>query len=233
VKILILSGGFGTRIAKTINNLPKSLAPINDKPFLYYLIKSFLNQGVNEFVFLLHFKAELIIQFLLHEKETGILMHSSVEYVVEPEPRGTGGAIVYAINKLSISESFLVSNGDTLLSSGIEDISKAKSPAIAIKQEKRNNRFGSVNIKNSKITSFSKHQLNKEIGYINTGLYNLNPIIFSEYRNEKFSIEDTLFPQLAKNGLLNSVIIKGSFIDIGVPEDYKKLCSLAYKNKSF
>ena len=64
MKLLILAGGFGTRLAEKINNLPKSLAPINGKPFLFYLIKSYLNQGITDFTFLLHYKSELIIEFL-------------------------------------------------------------------------------------------------------------------------------------------------------------------------
>ena len=136
MKLLILAGGFGTRLAEKINNLPKSLAPINGKPFLFYLIKSYLNQGITDFTFLLHYKSELIIEFLEKEKKTGILMNCSVEYIIEPEPKGTGGAIAYAIKKLFISETFLVSNGDTLLSSGVNKISKINSPAIAIKKEK-------------------------------------------------------------------------------------------------
>jgi len=230
MKLLVLSGGFGTRLANKINGLPKSLAPINGKPFLFYLLKSYLSQGITEFVFLLHYKSELIIEFLEKEKKSGILMSCSVEYVVEPEPKGTGGAIANAINDLSISENFLVTNGDTLLSSGVDKILNMESPAIAVKKEKKNTRYGSVEKKDNKIVSFNKEKdSNDEFVYINTGLYHLDCLVFANEPNQNFSIEETLFPKLVRKKILNSVTIDGSFIDIGIPEDYEKFCKLAKK----
>ena len=241
MELFILAGGFGTRLADTIGELPKPLAPINKKPFLYYLLKLYIAQGLNNFVFLLHYKADLIIDYLNEEKHSGILQNSSVRYVVEPQPKGTGGAVLYAINELSIKNSFLVTNGDTILTSGVKEIISIGSPSIAVKKEKLNKRFGSVEIDNGRVLGFNPKGDYGHYGYINAGLYNLHPGVFSKRldQNKEFSIESSLFPSLVKQNILNAGIIDGDFIDIGIPHDYKRFClmiedeEIFFKNNQF
>lgn len=57
---VILAGGFGTRLAHVVSDVPKPMAPIAKKPFLEYVVKTLKNQGFDSFVFLTGYKSEII-----------------------------------------------------------------------------------------------------------------------------------------------------------------------------
>ena len=97
---LILAGGLGTRLAHLVPDLPKSLAPIDGKPFLNYLIHYLLEQKVEHFIFSLGHRHAQITEFL--QKNFSQLNFS---IVIEPTPLGTGGAIVNSLDHIN-SEDF-------------------------------------------------------------------------------------------------------------------------------
>ena len=100
--ILVLAGGFGTRLKSVVSDVPKPLAPVCGKPFLIYLIENLASQGAKDFVLLLHYEADLIIslvsEFLEHNNAYGITITS----IVEDKPLGTGGSIMNAVDTLNI-----------------------------------------------------------------------------------------------------------------------------------
>ena len=230
MKLLVLAGGFGTRLRSVVSELPKALAPVNQTPFLYYQIKNWKKQGLRDFVFLLYFQADMIISFLESEK-SGILKNCSVKCIIEPKPLGTGGAIKYCINELSIKEKFLVTNADTWLDSGIREIIKNDSPSLLVIHVEDAQRYGRVTIKKKYITSFEEKTTETSKGLINAGLALLSPELFDLKEKSFFSLEDSIFPHLAKNGLLKGLIVNTTFIDIGIPEDYYKFISMIKKEK--
>ena len=61
---IILAGGLGTRLRDTVPDLPKCMAPVNNQPFLLYVIRHLLSQGVTRFIFSLGYKHEVIEEFL-------------------------------------------------------------------------------------------------------------------------------------------------------------------------
>ena len=60
--LIVLAGGFGTRLQTVLNGLPKPLADINGTPFLQYLLQNWINKGFNDFIFSLHFESNKIIR---------------------------------------------------------------------------------------------------------------------------------------------------------------------------
>ena len=93
---------------------------------------------------------------------------------------------------------------------------------IALTKIKNRSRYGGIEIdKKSFITSFLEK--GEEVpGLINTGLYRINKNIFSNFNSESFSFEDFLSNQV-KNRTTKGVILKGPFIDIGIPKDLNYL----------
>ena len=100
--LIILAGGFGTRLQSILNGLPKPLANINGVPFLQYLLQNWINKGFNDFIFSLHFESNKIIDFLESQKLNHI--NCKIRYVVEPTPMGTGGAISFLLEKVEIEK---------------------------------------------------------------------------------------------------------------------------------
>ena len=231
--LLILAGGFGTRLSKVVNDVPKPLAPVNGKPFLYYLIENWKSQGLHKFCFLVYYRAEQIVDFLKKEQESGILQDCFVEFVFEKFPLGTGGAIVNAIKTQGLSDPFLVVNADTWTEAGVRELTNLSSPAITAVRVSDISRYGAIQIDGNIITKFEEKNQDSGPGYINAGLYFLDPKLFENYGDEVFSLEKDLFGKLVQNKEMYVSKIYSNFIDIGIPQDYYRFCEWISSNKNF
>jgi D-glycero-alpha-D-manno-heptose 1-phosphate guanylyltransferase len=229
MRLLILAGGFGTRLQPVVNDVPKALAPVGKVPFLTLQLQNWINQGVTSFVFLLHHRADQIINYLEDEKYT-LLKKCEVDWLVEPMPLDTGGAISYAIEKIGISGSFLVTNADTWLSGGIQELLKFPSPSIGVVYRNDTSRYGAVTFDLSGgIQSFTEKDSTQSSGWINAGLYHLDAKYFKGYQNKRFSLEKELFINLISNNRLKAIQLDSDFIDIGVPDDYHRFINWIFK----
>jgi NDP-sugar pyrophosphorylase family protein len=231
--LFVLAGGFGTRLQSVLPGLPKPLAPVGGKPFLSLQIEQWISQGVRSFIFLLHHHADLIIEFLKNE-QTDLLRDCQVQYVVEPSPMGTGGAIAYAVEKLAIEGDFLVANADTWLGTGIRQMMEAHSPAILTVYMSDVGRYGEIIFNHQwHILAFTEKKFeDANSGWINAGLYRMNVALFGGWNSQKFSLEEVVFPELVKINSLLAVPVSTKFIDIGIPEDYDRFCRWVESGKS-
>lgn len=224
-QIIILAGGFGTRLQSILNGLPKPLADINGTPFLKYLLKNLVAHGFNDFIFSLHYSANKIIEFI-KEQQKGLLKNLKVQYVVENKPLGTGGAISYVVSKKLTSEIFFVTNADTWIQKGYLEIDFEKGNVIGLVEIENTDRYGKVELSNNLVSNFLEKESSTEKGYVNVGTYKLSKKLFLKWEGNSYSLEKDLFPQLAKINKLKAVVIETNFIDIGVPNDYNKFCNL-------
>lgn len=225
MKMLVLAGGFGTRLQSVVSAVPKALAPVGSVPFLHLQIRHWIDQGVTSFVFLLHHQSDLIVEYLESEKD-GLLQRCKVQCLVEPTPLDTGGAVAFAVEQLDFSGDFLVTNADSWLSAGIIDMLQTKAPAMAVVELSDASRYGRVQLNaQNRVTSFHEKNGVQDVGLINAGLYRLNTEFFKEWDHSPFSLERFFFPKLVTRGDLSAVPLDTDFIDIGIPEDYFRFCS--------
>ena len=230
--LFVLAGGFGTRLQSVLDGSPKALAPVHGKPFLSLQIESWVKQGIDSFVFLLHHQAAVIIEFLKSE-ENKLLKDCKVKYVIEPKPMGTGGAIAYAIKQLALDGDFLLANADTWLGRGVDEMMKASSPAILVLKVEDVGRYGEVVFDNYQlVTTFIEKRSKSNVGWINAGIYRLNTLFFEEWDGQPFSLERITFPRLVEKECLNAVTLDADFIDIGIPEDYAQFCRWVESGKT-
>ena len=227
--LLILAGGFGSRLSSILGKKPKVLADIDGISFLSIQIYAWRAQGIRTFIFLLHHKAAEIIEFLNLEM-TKSLKDCIVQWVVEDAPLLTGGAVKNAINKLEITGDFILTNADTWLGGGILVLSKAQAPCVAVVNVKDMSRYGEVIFdNNSVVTSFSEKKGEQKQGWVNTGLLLLNSNLFSKFLKKSFSLEELFLPALVSNKQLKVVNLQCVFFDIGTPDDYQKFL-IFFKN---
>lgn len=221
VEILILAGGRGTRLATVVSDVPKPMAPIQDKPFLEYLINSVKKQGFYNFRLLVGYKSEVIKNYFGDGSAFGV----NIQYTTEEMPLGTGGAVKKGILD-SAFNNFLIFNGDTFFEADLPLlISESKDQlAIALKYFENCERYGQVIIDNNfKIKSFTEKGNNPDDGFINAGIYYLSKSVLNHFPpKDVFSIEQAVMPKLAEKNLLKGIPLGGKFIDIGIPEDFKK-----------
>ena len=90
---IILAGGLGTRLKEAVPDLPKCMAPVAGRPFLFYVINYLRSQGIEKFIFSLGYKHHFIEDYLKGHFETLIY-----DVVIENEPLGTGGAVQLAFH---------------------------------------------------------------------------------------------------------------------------------------
>ena len=219
---IILAGGLGTRLREAVPDLPKCMAPVAGRPFLFYVINYFRSQGINHFIFSLGYKHEVIEEYLRE-------FFSTLDYktVIETEPLGTGGAIQLACS-VATTPDVAVANGDTLFRADLKGLyqlhtSSRSAATLALRPMKDFDRYGVVEINQEKtITGFREKQFYTE-GLINGGLYLLNVAAFMDHGfPQKFSFETAFLEQQASTGKLSGLPQDVYFIDIGVPEDYVK-----------
>lgn len=227
--MIILAGGFGTRLKSVLNGLPKPLADINGKPFIEYLFQNWIDKGFNNFILSLHYQSDIIIKFINKNKQT-LFKNCQIRCIVEPTPMGTGGAVSYIIKQLNLKEDIFIVNADTWIEQGYSEINNFSKDVIAVVKVKNTSRFGTVILnKNDQIIDFKEKLGLNTSGLINAGLYKLNIKYFTDWNYKPYSIESNLFPNLVKKGLLYAKIIDTNFIDIGIPEDYEIFCNIKFK----
>ena len=221
--VIILAGGFGTRLSSVLNGLPKPMADINGTPFLELLIKNLIKNGYSDFILSLHYKAEQIVDYFKNK-------NYKIRFVIEPKPLGTAGAVSYIINKFSLEKFIYVVNGDSWMDSGYSNFKNENRNIISLVEINDISRYGKVEMdKKNRIVKFLEKQDKVEQGIINSGFYKLESNIFKKSNLESYSIESELFPNLVFKENLYGEIIKTTFTDIGVPKDYYEFCKLINK----
>lgn len=224
MKLLVLAGGFGTRLKKTVADVPKALAPVGGVPFLQLQLEHWLAQGIREYTFLLHHQADQIIVFL-RSHQAGILKDCQVDWLIEPIPMDTGGAVAHAVRELGLSGDFLTTNADTWLGGGVTELMQSASPAMAVVHLSDVSRYGQIHFAHdARVISFTEKNPRIESGWINAGYCHLHAGLFKDWDGCPFSLERNLFSVLTQNHQLTAVPLQTDFIDIGVPDDYHRFC---------
>jgi D-glycero-alpha-D-manno-heptose 1-phosphate guanylyltransferase len=203
------------------------LAPINGRPFLAWQLDNLERQGVKNIILALGHGASQVVNFIASYK-SDIL---NLEYLIEDTPLGTGGAILNAMNHFHLNEC-MVLNGDTFLTGQVDELFK---PLRVDKQEflrlgvvwvNNCSRYGQVISDNGGLVLAINEKSFTEPGYINAGFYRLHRDFFDPTNTGNFSFETHILQSVRESSVVSCIRLKGSFIDIGVEEDYKKSAAL-------
>ena len=220
IKIFILVGGFGTRLRSVVDDVPKPMAPINNKPFLAYKIETIREYlPKNQIYLLTHYMSDIIEKFFENDK--------TVKIIKEDMPMGTGGSFKNAVKLLNLkdNERIMLMNGDTYIKPNYFDFIENSSKEINMMTSMTNDcsRFNTLVIKNNKIVDFKEKTPNAVNKYINIGCYVFNNLNFIKNIPDKcFSLEEK-FKDFINLIDIKPYEYKGVFIDIGIPDDYKRL----------
>lgn len=216
---IILAGGLGTRLRGVVNDLPKAMAPVNGKPFLHYIFQYLIKQNISEVIFSVGYKRESIQEYFGND-----YLGVKVRYAIEEEPLGTGGGIKIAFQ--SVTDFAFVLNGDTFFDVDLNVLKNFYSEtsadiAMALKNMKSFDRYGTVQMRNDRITHFEEKKFLKE-GLINGGVYFFHKQILEVVEADSFSFEKDVLEKFVNEKKWCGKIYSNYFIDIGIPEDYAK-----------
>ncbi len=208
--VIILAGGFGTRLAGTLPGVPKILAPICGIPFVEILLRWL--QPLGCVVFALGHLAEQVQRYLGSRE--------GIEFSVEKKSLGTGGALLQALPKTT-SSTVLVINGDSFFDISLPDFHRFHAAhgglaSIASLKKADVRRYGSLTFeeKDGRVVSMEPS------GWINAGLYLLDRSLLAGEALRSCSLEAELLPHWIEKGIF-AYRNRGTFIDIGTAESYR------------
>jgi mannose-1-phosphate guanylyltransferase len=222
VDAIILCGGAGLRLRSVTGEAPKSLASIGGRPFLDILLSQLLRHEFQHVILAVGYQRDLIRSSFDNRASD-----ASLEYSIEITPLGTGGALRNAVDFVK-SDSVLVMNGDSYtdadLFAFLADYRQAKADlsALVVPWDGRVD-CGLVSVDSSgRVLGFKEKQSPTGMQYVNAGIYMVaRRILYEIPPNQKFSLEEELFPRLLTEGRnIRAFHHTGKCIDIGTPERY-------------
>ncbi len=199
MKVIILAGGFGTRISEYTKTIPKPMIKINKKPILHHIMDHYSKYGYKEFCIALGYKGEVIKKYFKNKK----ISNWKINLVETGKNTMTGGRLK-KFKKIVNNETFMITYGD-----GLSDININK----LVKFHKKNNkiatltavrppaRFGAVKLKGNKVSYF-KEKSKLDEGWINGGFFVMEPAIFKYISGNKTFLEKEPLVNISKKGEL-------------------------------
>ncbi|WP_417897207.1 glucose-1-phosphate cytidylyltransferase [Bacillus haimaensis] len=246
MKVVILAGGFGTRISEETHLKPKPLVSIGDQPIIWHIMKIYSNYGYNDFIICLGYKGHIIKEYFSNyylsqsdvtydfknSNQEIIHQHRAEPWKVTLVDTGldtqTGGRIK-RIQKYVGNESFMLTYGD-----GVSDINIQKAVEFhqshgkiaTVMATQPDGRFGSLEMgENNCITGFQEKPLG-DGGWINAGFFIMNPGVFNYIDGDETVLEKSPLEKLAKDGQLMAFKHSGFWYPMDTLKDKNYLESL-------
>ena len=197
MKVVILAGGLGTRLAEETDKIPKPMVKIGNKPIISHIIRLYLNFGFKEIIICSGYKKEKIKNYFKNQRNIN---------VVDTGLKSESGSRIKLIKKyLDDDDDFFMTYGDGVSNINIKKLLKfhKKHKKIATLSAVRPlPRFGHLTIKNKKITKFKEKDKVSE-GWINGGFFVLNKKVF-KYIDSRINciFEKKPLERLSKDGQL-------------------------------
>ena len=223
MKVVILAGGFGTRLAEYTTLIPKPMVPIGNKPILVHIMEIYASYGYKEFIIALGYKSEVIKEYFLNYYALNSdfevnLKNGSIKYINEADidwkiqlidtglNSMTGGR-VKRLSRIIGDNTFMLTYGDAVSSVNIKELvnsHKISGKIATVTAVHPVARFGELAIgDDNNINSFSeKSQVN--LGWINGGFFVFEPKVFDLIENDSTVLEKKPLEWLANNRQLNA-----------------------------
>lgn len=214
MKAIVMAAGDGKRMWPLTETRPKALLPVVGKPIIYHQICSMKDAGIDEFVFIIREKKEMLIDYLTKlQDELGV----KIEFVEQGEKNGTGAALLYAEGK--VSGKFVVVGGDLLFDSEIVKKVMAEHSGeitVGLKKVERPEKYGIVETAGGKISYIEEKPKNPKSNLANISVYCMEPSVFEKLKKLKqsergeYELTDILVGAKA-------VEVEGYWEDVGYP----------------
>ena len=228
MKVVILAGGYGTRLAEETKIKPKPLVQIGGKPIIWHIIKIYSHYGIKDFVICLGYKGEILKKEL---EKLSITQNWNIKYINTGIKTMTGGRIKRIKQYLDNDKYFCLSYGD-----GLSDVNINKVIKFHIKNKKIAT-LTAVKYKNPKgILSINKKNnvtriKEKPLEHINGGFFVLSRGIFKFLKNDRTIFENDCLPILSKKKQLMAYIHRGFWGCMDTLREKKELNKLWNSNK--
>ena len=207
MKVILLAGGYGTRLSEYTDSIPKPMVRIGDKPILWHIMKNYAHFGHKDFYLALGYKAEVIKEYFLNfsylnsdfsvdltSGNVSNIKKNDIDWRVNLIDTGedslTGGR-VKRLQKHIGNEPFMLTYGDGLANIDLDKLlkfHKKHGKLITMSAVRPTARFGEIFTSGDKVTSFlEKPQL--QDGWINGGFFVIEPEFFDYIKDDSTMLE--------------------------------------------
>ena len=220
MKVALLDGGLGTRLAEETDSVPKPMVEIVGKPILWHIMRLYAHNGLNDILVASGYKGEIIKQYFhnfhahnndyivnLQDGSRELLNPGSIDWRVGVIDTGqntmTGGRLLRLKAQLE-GERFMISYGDGLGNIDIRaliDFHESHGGLATVTAVRPPSRFGALHMEGNAVTQFSEKP-QTEAGWINGGFFVFEPEIFNYLEDDATVLEREPMEKLANDGQL-------------------------------
>lgn len=228
MKVVIMAGGKGTRIASVASDIPKPMIPIDGVPVLEREIKGLKEQGFTDIILTVSHMAGYIMHYFGNGRKFG----AHIDYFVEKEPLGNAGALFQMKDKLT--EDFLLLNADAVFDVDFNrfvDYHRAKGGLVTLFTHPNSHPYDSGLIiadKNGAVEKWLAKEDERPKWYrnrVNAGLHVISPkVLENEITTPKIDLDRQLLKPLAGTGEMFCYDSPEYVKDMGTPERYEAVC---------
>lgn len=244
MKVILLAGGFGTRLAEYTNIIPKPMVPVGGKPILWHIMQTYASFGHKDFYIALGYKAEVIKEYFLNYRSLNsdfsvdlasgdVSTHQldPVDWRVTLVDTGndsmTGGR-VKRMKSLIGNETCLLTYGDGVADINLDallDFHRSHGKMVTVTGVHPSARFGELELNGNIVSSFQeKPQLQQ--GWINGGYFVIKPQFFDLIESDSTLLEREPLEKASKQGQLMAYLHEGFWQCMDTQRDHEVLESL-------
>lgn len=253
MKVVILAGGFGTRLGNRTNLIPKPMVMIGDKPILWHIMKIYAHYGFNEFIICLGNKGEVIKDYFLHYKArnndfTIDVGKSNIEFhndhmnddwkvtLVNTGINTKKGGRIKRVEKYLDDDINLLTYGDGVADININELinyHKNHKGIFTLTGVNPPSRFGDLIVENGMVRTFTEKPQTSQ-GLINGGFMIFDkPFLSYLTPDEDCDLERGILEELSKEGKVMVYQHKGIWECMDHERDVQHLNKLWNENKAF
>jgi len=247
MKVVILAGGFGTRLKSSDQDYPKPMAMIGNEPIILHLMNIFSKFSLNNFYIALGYKKEIIINYLVNYKNLSSdisldMTTGKIDYVDSIDKPWKVNLIDTGLNSMTggrvlrlkkyLTETFILTYGDGLSDIDIDDLikfHKSHGKMVTVTAVRPSARFGEMKIENKKVKSFKeKPQITS--GWINGGFFIIEPEFLNLIDDDNTILELNPLEKAASMGELMAYEFEGFWQCLDTKRDLDYLNELNKDN---
>jgi len=226
MKVLILAGGFGTRLSEETDLIPKPLVKIGEKPILWHIMKLYSVFGYNDFVILLGYKGDMIEDYFLNQSDSS---NWNITFLDTGLNTDTGGRIKRA-ERIINNKPFLLTYGDGLANIDLNKLisfHESHDGLVTMTSVQLASRFGILEIGDKERVTQFKEKPKENEAWINGGFFICEPDILNYIKNDSTTFEKDPLATLTEDGKLFTFRHKGFWKCMDTLRDKRELDELA------
>ena len=215
MKVVILAGGYGTRLSEYTKLIPKPMIKVKGKPLIYYIMKTYAKHGFKDFYIALGYKGKVIKSFFKKNS-----FNWNINLINTGKNTMTGGRLK-RLKKYLGKETFLMTYGDGLSNVNIKKLvkfHKKNKKMVTLTAVRPPARFGAIKLQGNRISYF-KEKSKLDEGWINGGFFVIEPEFLNTIKGDKTFLEKEPLEKVCKMKKLLAFKHKGFWKCMDTPRD--------------